>query len=262
MKVLLLNSSSRTGGNTGRVLNLYEESFAALAEEFRIPIETERIDLARLELKTCLGCRACFDRGETKCPCKDGLLLLRDRLLAADGYVLASPVYVEDVNGVMKNWIDRMAFTSHRPAFYGKGALLLTTSGIGSSNHALSTMRTAFGTWAIRTVGWQKFRLGALTEPDEIRCRYQKTIRRSARRFIRTLDKKPFRPSFYSLVAFTVQQAYWRKNEACFHTFDHAFWQEAGWLDSGRWYYDGSAARSPRALAARMFGKLVSLFLG
>jgi multimeric flavodoxin WrbA len=36
-------------------------------------------------------------------------------MMRAEAYVFASPVYVEDINGVMKNWIDRMAFNSHRP---------------------------------------------------------------------------------------------------------------------------------------------------
>lgn len=262
MKLLLINSSARVGGNTSRVMDLYEEAFSALARELGVKIETERVHLSRLTLKTCLGCRACFDLGEEKCPLHDELLALRDRLLAADGYVIASPVYVEDVNGVMKNWIDRMAFTSHRPALFGKTALLYTTSGIGSTNHALRTMQSAFGTWAIKTIVGGKYRLGASTEPKEIHRRYAKQISRSARRLVGSIRKQPFRPSFYSLIAFTVQQAYWRRNEAYFNTYDYAFWNTAGWLDNGRRYYDPAMARSPRASIARLFGKCIALFFG
>lgn len=260
MKLLLINSSARVGGNTARVLNLYEEAFASLSSELGVEIETERVNLSRLEIKTCLGCRVCFDQGEAKCPRQDDLLPLRDQMRAADGYVLASPVYVEDVNGILKNWIDRMAFTSHRPALYGKAALLCTTSGIGSSNHALNTMRTAVGTWGIKTVGGRKFRLGAISGPEEIKARYSKAIFTSARRLMRVVRRQPFRPSFYSMVAFTVQQSYWRRSAASFETFDYAFWNEAGWLDRGRWYYDPALARSPKALAARLIGFAVALF--
>ncbi len=262
MKLLMINSSARVGGNTARVMDLYEEAFSELARELGVEIETEQVSLSRLSLKTCLGCRACFDLGEEKCPLHDELLSLRDRLLAADGYVIASPVYVEDVNGVMKNWIDRMAFTSHRPALFGKAALLYTTSGIGSSNHALRTMQTAFGTWAMKTIGGGKYRLGAITEPEEIRRRYAKQISRSARRLVGSIRKKPFRPSLYSLIAFTVQQTYWRRDKAYFNTYDYAFWNNTGWLDSGRRYYDPAMARSLRAIVARLFGKFVALFFG
>lgn len=262
MKLLLINSSARIGGNTGRVMDLFEEAFSALSREFGIEIATERVNLARPGLKTCLGCRACFDLGEEKCPLHDELLPLRDQLLAVDGYVIASPVYVEDVNGVMKNWIDRMAFTSHRPAMFGKTALIYTTSGIGSSNHARRTMQTAFGTWAIRTIGGQKFRLGAISAPEDIRNRYFSKIQRSARRLVHSIQKRPFQPSFYSLLAFTVQQTYWRRSEAFENTFDSAFWKGAGWLEQGRRYYDPAMARSPKALFARLFGKFIALFLG
>ena len=262
MKLLLINSSARINGNTGRVMDLYEKAFASLSRELGVTIEVERVNLSRLSLKTCLGCRACFDLGEEKCPLHDELLPLRDRLLAADGYVIASPVYVEDVNGVMKNWIDRMAFTSHRPALFGKTALLYTTSGIGSSNHALRTMQTAFGTWAMKTLVGGKYRLGAITEPEEIRRRYAKQISHFARRLVGSIRKQPFRPSFYSLLAFTVQQTYWRKNKAYFNTFDYAFWNSAGWLDSGKRYYDQTMARSPRAIAARLLGQFIALFFG
>jgi multimeric flavodoxin WrbA len=34
--------------------------------------------------------------------------------------VFASPIYVEDVNGAMKNFIDRMAYNCHRPRFFGR----------------------------------------------------------------------------------------------------------------------------------------------
>ncbi|MEA4938456.1 MAG: flavodoxin family protein [Christensenella sp.] len=262
MKLLLINSSARAGGNTARVMDLYEVAFSALARELGVEIETEQVNLSRLSPKTCLGCRACFDLGEEKCPLHDELLPLRDRLLTADGYVIASPVYVEDVNSVMKNWIDRMAFTSHRPALFGKTALLYTTCGIGSSNHALRTMQTAFGTWAMKTIIGGKYRLGAITEPEEIRRRYAKQISRSARRLVSSIQKKPFRPSLYSLIAFTVQQTYWRRNKAYFNTFDYAFWNSAGWLDNGRRYYDPAMARSLRASVARLLGKFVALFFG
>ena len=262
MKLLLINSSARINGNTGRVMDLYEKAFASLSRELGVTIEVERVNLARVELNTCLGCRACFDLGEEQCPLHDELLPLRDRLLAADGYVIASPVYVEDVNGVMKNWIDRMAFTSHRPALFGKTALLYTTSGIGSSNHALRTMQTAFGTWAMKTIVGGKYRVGAITESEEIHRRYYAKIQRRARRLVGSIQKQPFRPSLYSLIAFTVQQTYWRRNKAYFNTYDYAFWNNAGWLDKGRRYYDPALARSPKALVARLLGKLIALFFG
>lgn len=261
MKLLLINSSGRTSGNTARVLTLFEESLAAEATKNSFALELVRVNLAQLDLLPCLGCRACFDRGEETCPRKDGLLALRDQMLAADGYLFASPVYVEDVNGTMKTLIDRMAFVCHRPAFFGKHALVFTTSGIGSSNHALNTMRTALGTWGVRVSRGLKFRLGAISTLEETRTRYSKSIDHAASEFLQAL-RKPFLPSFYSLLAFSVQQSYWRTHEVERETFDHRFWSQSGWLDHGRLYYDPVMAHSFRASFAYALGKVIALFFG
>jgi multimeric flavodoxin WrbA len=262
MKLLLINSSARTNGNTGRVMALFEESMNKQAMEAGIALELVRVNLSLLNLAHCLGCRACFDRGEAACPRKDDLLALREQMLCADGYLIASPVYVEDVNGTMKTLIDRMAFTSHRPALYGKTALLFVTSGIGASNHALHTMRTAFGTWGIRVTRGMKFRLGALSAQQEVCAKYDDKIRRAATAFLRVLRQTPYRPSFYSLLAFTVQQSYWRKHVEVQGTYDYQFWNKSGWLDRGRVYYDASVVHSCKVYAARALGKCVALFFG
>ena len=212
MKLLLITSSARTNGNTARVMDLFEQEIASLARDQAIELSIDRVFLAQLSLKPCLGCRACFDRGESACPCRDELLVLYDRMRSADGYVFASPVYVEDVNGILKTMIDRMAFLCHRPTLYGKSALLFTTSGIGSSRHALLTMEKAFGTWGIKTVGRALFRLGALTEREEIAARYGGELSRLAKSFLVSMQQTPFRPSLYSLIAFTVQQTLWSRN--------------------------------------------------
>ena len=262
MKLLLINSSARTGGNTGRVMNLFEESLLSLAREQGITLTLVRVNLAQKDLLPCLGCRACFDRGEEACPRKDDLISLKNELIEADGYVIASPVYVEDVNGMLKTLIDRLAFFSHRPALFGKAALLYVTSGIGSSSHSLNTMRTAFGTWGVRVVRGLKFRLGALTPEAEIRARYAASISRAAASLLSALRQQPFRPSFYSLLAFSVQQSMWRRNASVKQAFDLQYWRQSGWLDHGRRYYDPALARGPRATVAYLLGKLIALFFG
>ena len=260
MKLLLINSSARVGGNTARVMELFEQDLLSLARETALDLEIERIPLARLSLKPCLGCRACFDRGEAACPHHDDLLSLYERMQAADGYIIASPVYVEDVNGTLKTMIDRMAFLCHRPALYGKSALLFTTSGIGSSRHALTTMEKAFGTWGIKTAATARYNLGALTEREEVAARYGKQIDHTARLLLKRMCQSPFRPSLYSLIAFTVQQALWSRPSVDHDTLDYRYWSESGWLERGRRYYDPALARSIKARVARGLGKIIALF--
>jgi multimeric flavodoxin WrbA len=262
MKLLLINSSARVNGNTTRVMDLLEQNLKAIAQETALDLTIERISLSKLSLKPCIGCRTCFDRGESYCPQKDDLLALYEKMREADGYVFASPIYVEDINGILKTMIDRMAFLCHRPALYGKSALLFTTSGIGSSRHALTTMTKGFGTWGIKTAATMQFSLGALTAREEVGARCGKAIQKNARTFLRVLAQRPFRPSFYSLIAFTVQQALWSRVGVDHDTIDYRYWQESGWLDRGRWYYLAAQKHTPKALLARGLGKFIALFFG
>jgi multimeric flavodoxin WrbA len=261
MKILLIHSSYRTDGNTSRVINLFEEELRELSQKRNLDIQIEKIALAHSEIKMCRGCRICFDKGEEQCPLKDDLLQIRDKMLQADAYVFASPVYVEDINGVMKNWIDRMAFNSHRPAFYGKNVYLLSTSGIGSSNHSLKTMNTAFNTWAMNVAGRMKFRLGALTQTDEIRTMYHENIHIAANKLVKSLkDCSAEKPSLYSLIAFTVQQRYWQKNKKYQLTYDYQYWERENWLSKGCTYYFKHKSSMWKTFLARLFGKVVAIF--
>jgi len=135
LKIITLVSSYRTTGNTNRVVSLIEKELTSLAQMEKVDLDIERIQLHSFDIKLCCGCRVCFDKGEEKCPMKDELLVIFKKLYQADVILAASPVYVEDVNGIMKNWIDRMAYNCHRPAFAGKYAYIVTTSGSGTSNH-------------------------------------------------------------------------------------------------------------------------------
>lgn len=256
-----MHSSYRTDGNTARVIELFIEKLEATAAEQNLDLEIEKIDLARVEIKICRGCRVCFDKGEEKCPLKDQLLEIKAKMLAADGLVIASPVYVEDVNGIMKNWIDRMAFNSHRPGFFGKSVFLLSTSGMGSSNHTLNTLATAFQTWGMQIVGKQKFRLGALSDTAEIRVKYDTEILKAANQLLKASATSVAKnPSFYSLIAFSVQQYYWWKHSKCRETYDYRYWKEQNWLEKGCTYYIPQQANGVKIFFARVFAKVIGYF--
>jgi hypothetical protein len=182
-------------------------------------------------------------------------------MIEADAYVFASPVYVEDINGVMKNWMDRMAFNSHRPALYGKNVYLLTTSGIGSSNHSLKTMHTAFNTWAMNVVGRMKFRLGALTDIEDIRTIYDKEILIASKKLLKSLiNDLAEKPSLYSLISFKVQQLYWLKHEKKNETYDYQYWDKKGWLNKECTYYIPHKSNILKSIFVKLLGKIIALF--
>ena len=231
MKILILQSSGRTSGNTAQVAEIAEEELRSEAARTGESLELMTIHLAKYELHACTGCRSCFDRGEKTCPYGDDLLAIKAKMGEADGLVLAGPVYVNDVNGIMKNWIDRLAHVCHRPEFAGKVVLLLATTGATSAKHALRSMQVPLWTWGYRIAGCSWFKTGATMSMEEIRRRHTEKIRRASQRLFEEIRGRKFmRPSFISLMVFRIQQAGWSKART--DSIDYAYWRDHGWLDT------------------------------
>lgn len=258
MKLLAI-VSGRPGGNTQTAAERIAKEAGALAQASGDDFSFEVVHLSAVNLAPCRGCRLCFEQGEEKCPCKDSLLAVRDRVAAADSVILASPVYVEDVSGVMKNFIDRFAFHCYRPAFAGKPALVLTTSGLGATTHARKTMAAALRLWGFSLSAIVNFRMGARMKPEEIESHHGDAIRASAKRLYTAWKSgAALRPSLYSLIVFTVQQHSWRRQITPSET-SRSYWEQKGWLDPKCGYYIPHQRKLAQGLA-RFAGHAIAKF--
>ena len=149
--------SFRRNGNTDQLTGLIKEHLLKEAAA-KTPLEIETVYLGQQDLQFCRGCRICYDHGEEKCPVKDDLLSIKAMMLSADGILMASPVYVDDVSGITKNFIDRLCHVCHRPQFAGKAAYLVATTGSSRTGKTLDTMKMALRTWGFNVVGQAGFR--------------------------------------------------------------------------------------------------------
>lgn len=260
MRITALNGSARSDGNTAKLLALVENRLRTRADEAGVALTYESVLLGARDIRRCLGCRVCFDKGEALCPLRDDLLGLNARLLEADAVILASPVYVEDVSGAMKTFIDRMAFHCHRPGFAGKPVAVLSTSGTGASKRTLRTMRLALTAWGFQVAGGKRFRMGAKMAAAEARSRYTRQAERLADRLFACAQNSPAQPPFSSLTAFQVQKRYWLASGDD-GTYDYRYWKSNGWLEPGRAYYAPMRIRPLRLALAKFAAWLACLFL-
>lgn len=145
MKILFINGSPRKNGNTSLILKMYCSSFRDLMNVEQSQMEF--ISLAEQRIESCRGCRVCMKMSEDNCPCKDDVNHIEIKIKEADVIIVGSPVYVEDISGLLKMWIDRMAYRCHRPFLNGKPVVLFTTSGEKASKHAITTLRHVFLSW-------------------------------------------------------------------------------------------------------------------
>ena len=104
MKVLIRNGSPHAEGNLSVAINELKKAFA---EE---GVEVERVDVGN---KNIVGCKACFACGGLKrCVIDDLVNETLPKFEAADGLILASPVYYASPNGSLVSFCDRLFFAS------------------------------------------------------------------------------------------------------------------------------------------------------
>jgi len=99
LHVLGIAASPREGSNSGALL---EEALGGARD---MGAEVERVRLADLALAPCRACEACARTGE--CVIRDDFQTVRDRLLATDRLVFATPVHFMSVSAAGKHLIDR-----------------------------------------------------------------------------------------------------------------------------------------------------------
>ena len=107
MKVVAFNGSARKDGNTAI---LVRRVFSELENE---GIETELVQLAGQPIHGCAACGQCFKNKDRRCAVNDDIVnSCIEKMLAADGIILASPTYFADLTSETKALIDRTGFVA------------------------------------------------------------------------------------------------------------------------------------------------------
>jgi multimeric flavodoxin WrbA len=258
MKIVALIASYRKNGNTARITRMIEAGLRRQVGD-QEALDFEMIFLGQSNIQLCQGCRVCFNREEAMCPIKDDLLAIKAKLQTSDVIIAASPVYVDDISGTMKNWIDRMAHLCHRPGFAGKSVFLLATTGSTPTGRALETLTTAFSTWGAHIMGQAGFVTGALMRPDELETRYQAKTQAIAAQILRAIrGQAALYPTFRSLITFKIQQLAWQREKE--ESYDLSYWRERGWMDARRDYYIPHRGSRLKTALARLAGSLMAPF--
>lgn len=158
--VAIIASPRGMKGNTGRLL---EEVLAGVGEAGG---RTEVLSLRELDVKPCVACDACHRGGV--CTIADDYESIREKLLACDGFILASPNYIFSVTAQMKALFDRMNGLIHCLALEGRYAALVETSGGGEDQEVLAYMGRFVNSLGACTVGGVASpAAGIRTFPDE-----------------------------------------------------------------------------------------------
>ena len=104
LKVLMLNGSPRPNGNTAVALREMETVFRENG------VEVETVVIGNRAIRGCVACGGCVKIG--KCVFDDAVNELAPKFEAADGLVVASPVYYASANATLVACLDRLFYST------------------------------------------------------------------------------------------------------------------------------------------------------
>ena len=141
MKVIAFNGSARKDGNTAILIN---QVFSELEKQ---DIETEMIQLSGQKIRGCIACYKCFENKDQRCSVKNDIVNdCIEKMLQADGVILASPTYFADVSAELKALIDRAGLVAkaNGDMFRRKVGAAVVAVRRGGSIHAFDSMNHFF----------------------------------------------------------------------------------------------------------------------
>ena len=104
MKILLINGSPKANGNTALALSQMQTVFEAEG------VEVETIHVGNKAIRGCIACNQCGKQG--KCVFDDMVNEVAPKFEAADGIVVASPVYYAGPNATVTAFLDRLFYST------------------------------------------------------------------------------------------------------------------------------------------------------
>ena len=139
MKTLILNGSPRMKGETMKLIDAFTQEMDQ--EEIRI------VHAYTAGIRPCIDCRWCFEN--KGCAIQDGMQEIYDYLEECDHIVIASPIYFEELTGMLLALLSRLqtyfsAKYMRRETILPRkktGAVFLCAGSIGPREKAESTAR-------------------------------------------------------------------------------------------------------------------------
>lgn len=119
-----------TGSNSQKSNTLYftQKILEKVCEKSDEQIQYEIYHGANCNISMCRGCSRCFLTGKCTLDQTDDMKLLKSKMLESDIIIFSSPIYVHNVTGIMKNFIDRIAYWTHLMRLSSKHSIILTTT--------------------------------------------------------------------------------------------------------------------------------------
>lgn len=218
-KIKILGVSASPRKEKSQTLILLKESLTVAEREGAV---TELVQLPDLRIEFCLACEHCHRK--KGCIIEDDVFSFLDRFLEADGFILASPVYIRQVTASLKAVMDRASHFIHCQRLLGKYAAGIVTSGAGTGEEVLNYLKGYLITTGAQYVGGvsAKVPLSETTKEEarDLGRRLMEAIKEK-RTYPKQLTQiKDFREFFKEVMI--ARKDEWKQ--------EYKYWQGQGWL--------------------------------
>lgn len=161
MKVLMINGSPHTKGNTYIALKEMEKIF------LQEGIETEIIQVGNKDIRGCIACYYCKENG--KCVFDDMVNEIAPKLDKCDGLVISSPVYYASANGTLISFLDRLFYSTpfDKTMKVGASVVAARRGGLSSTFDELNKYFTIAGMPVASSQYWNSIHGGKIGEAEE-----------------------------------------------------------------------------------------------
>lgn len=235
-KILLINASNRKK-NTYKLLSSIEGILKNKG------YKTEIISLSNYKIDFCKGCEACILKGN--CFVKDEVDIIMKKIIESDGIVIGTPVYLNNMSGILKTFIDRTCSWFHRSEVAQKPTLLVAnTQGSGLKN-TINSIKEAMIQWGV-SFG------GAITRSGRS---FNKPIEeKEVADFIKLIEAngKFYSPSFKEIYTYNIQRALANN----IFPVDKDYWVNKGWINKA--YFPGAKLNQIKKIYGNSLYKILT----
>jgi len=250
MKLLIINGGARLG-NTWELTMGVKKELALISEE----IDYTEIHLKDLALPFCLGCSLCFRKGHDYCPHNSIIQRIMDKIEESDGVIFSAPTYNLQMPALTKNLVDHLCFMLHRPRYFDKKALIISTTGGVGAKSATKSMAGTMNGWGfnrcyqigIAVASWNDYHLTP---------KHKRKILSVTKRFYKDLEsKKLHSPLYWVLIPYNLFRGMsfdYRKGKE-FEMRDGSFWEEKDRISNPY------ASNVPMGIHKKLFGNMFYL---
>ncbi|TYQ15262.1 UNVERIFIED_CONTAM: NADPH-dependent FMN reductase [Acetivibrio alkalicellulosi] len=197
MKVLTIIGSAKNG-NTSEIIRCFKEELKKLGE-----YEFEDLYLEDFKIDFCTGCHNCIFIGEDKCPHYNDVKAIEDKILVSDILILATPGYMFSVTGIMKNFLDHVAYNCHRPKYFSKKIFYISSCTKWQEKGVFIPMQTWGSAAGFSFIGKMYIDMLPLPFTEKEKMKRRKRIKKSAVSFDKSaMTIVDIKPDFGGVVIF------------------------------------------------------------